>query len=64
MEVLNSCVRLQRTVSRQPAPYGNCLDVSSIDSSKNAYADFYPVKYSPTVRVFDRISVYLIKLLA
>jgi len=45
---------LQRTVSRQPSPYGSCVNRSLLDSTKNAYADFYPVKYSPSVSVFYR----------
>ena len=45
------CLREQRKVTRLPAPYGNCHDPDSIDSSKNAYSDFYPVKYTSPVRL-------------
>ena len=57
MHACNYCVYLfQRKVTRQPAPYGSCLDVNSLNSTNNAYADLYPVKYSPSVRVFYLMS--------
>ena len=40
---------VQRSVTRLPAPYGSCEDPSSFDTTKNAYADFYPVKYTASV---------------
>ena len=49
MKILDSYVRVQRRVARLPAPYGSCQDPNTLDSTKNAYADFYPVNYSSTV---------------
>jgi len=46
------CLREQRSVTRLPAPYGSCEDPDSVDSTHNAYADFYPVKYTPPVILF------------
>ena len=45
------CLREQRRVTRLPAPHGDCQYADSVDSTKNAYADFYPVEYTPSVRL-------------
>jgi len=48
---------VQRKVTRLPAPYGSCMDPASADATMNAYADFYPVKYTPSVSQFHGISI-------
>jgi len=54
-----NCMHVQKTVTRLPAPHGTCQDPDSLDSTKNAYADFYPVKYTPSVRLLYRLFHYL-----
>jgi len=46
---------VQRSVTRLPAPYGSCEDPSSFDTTKNAYADFYPVKYTASVWIMPPV---------
>jgi len=55
------CVCVQRKVTRLPAPYGSCMDPASADATMNAYADFYPVKYTPSVSQLVSRHILLIK---
>jgi len=40
---------IQRMVSRLSDPYGDCRDPSDADNTDNAYAEHYPVVYTPPV---------------